>query len=108
MSFSHMLILAVIALIVIPPDKLPEVARQLARFLNDLKNSTGGLWDDLKRDALLKPEDLMKYNPPKKNTPPPPPSETPGPAQAQTSPEVFVEEDHPANPLANAGKKPNE
>ena len=63
MSFSHMLILAVIALIVIPPDKLPEVARQVARFLNDLKRSTGGVWDDLKREASFKPEDLLKYNP---------------------------------------------
>lgn len=63
MSFSHMLILIVIAVIVIPPDKLPEVARQFARFVNDLKRHTGGIWDDIKRDAMLKPEDLFKYNP---------------------------------------------
>ncbi|AGH96782.1 twin-arginine translocase TatA/TatE family subunit [Pseudobdellovibrio exovorus] len=63
MSFSHMLILIIIAVIVIPPDKLPEVARQFARFVNDLKRHTGGIWDDIKRDAMLKPEDLFKYNP---------------------------------------------
>lgn len=56
MSFSHMLILAIIALIVIPPDKLPEVARQLARFINDLKRSTAGIWDDIKLDAQPKYE----------------------------------------------------
>jgi sec-independent protein translocase protein TatB len=60
MSFSHMLILAIIALIVIPPDKLPEVAKQLARLYRDLKRSTSGIWDDLKEEAMLKPEDLMK------------------------------------------------
>jgi sec-independent protein translocase protein TatB len=56
MSFSHMLILAIIALIVIPPEKLPEVAKQLARLYRDLKRSTSGLWDDLKEEAMQKPE----------------------------------------------------
>jgi sec-independent protein translocase protein TatB len=60
MSFSHMLILAIIALVVIPPDKLPEVARNLARMYRDLKRSTAGMWDDLKEEAMLKPDDLMK------------------------------------------------
>lgn len=55
-----MIVLAIIALIVIPPDKLPDAARQLARFINDLKRNTSGIWDDLKKDAALKPEDLLK------------------------------------------------
>ena len=55
-----MIILAIIALIVIPPDKLPGAARQLAQFVNDLKRSTAGIWDDLKQDAMLKPEDMLK------------------------------------------------
>jgi sec-independent protein translocase protein TatB len=67
MSFSHMLILAAVAVIVIPPDKLPEVARQLARFINDLKRSTSGIWDDLKQEALLKPEDLLRHQQVMKN-----------------------------------------
>ena len=58
-----MILLAIIALIVIPPDKLPEAARQLARFINDLKRNTSGIWDDIKKDAMLKPEDLVKPNP---------------------------------------------
>lgn len=77
-----MLILAIIALIVIPPDKLPEVARQLARFLNDLKRNTAGIWDDLKEDAMLKPEDLLKHK-------------TNKPSENKTQPE-------------NTEKKPNE
>lgn len=76
MSIVHMVILAVIAIIVIPPDKLPEVARQVARFFNDIRRSTSGVWDDIKKDAMLKPEDLMKpptppaqsFNPPHINT----------------------------------------
>lgn len=57
-----MLILALIALVVIPPDKLPEVTRQLARFLNDLRRSTSGIWDDLKQDAMSKPVAPLKNN----------------------------------------------
>ena len=67
MSLSHLILLAIIALVVIPPEKLPDTARQLARFFNDLKRSTAGIWDDLKQDAMLKPEDLLKQNPPTKN-----------------------------------------
>jgi sec-independent protein translocase protein TatB len=70
MSFTHMVILAIIAIIVIPPEKLPEVARQVARFFNDIRRSTSGVWDDLKKDAMLRPEDLMKPNPPFKPAPP--------------------------------------
>lgn len=78
-----MVILAVIAIIVIPPDKLPEVARQVARFFNDLRRSTSGVWDDIKKDAMLKPEDFMR--PP---TPPAPP------AQSFNPPHIITEVKH--------------
>ena len=58
MSMSHIIILVIIAVIVIPPDKLPEFARQAARFLNDLKRTTSGFWDDVKKDAMVTPDDL--------------------------------------------------
>lgn len=71
MSISHIIILVIIAIIVVPPDKLPEVARQVARFLNDIRRMTGGLWDDIKKDtAYSKPVDIVK-----ENTPIPPPVE---------------------------------
>ena len=55
-----MLILGIIAIIVIPPEKLPEVARQFAKFLSDMRRMTSGLFDDLKEQVVLTPEDLMK------------------------------------------------
>lgn len=55
-----MILLAIIAVVVIPPEKLPDAAKQLARFLNDLRKMTSGIWDDIKQDAILRPEDLMK------------------------------------------------
>ncbi len=89
MSFSHMIILALIALVVIPPDKLPEFAKQMARLFNDLRRSTSGVWDDLKQEAMLKPEDLMKHKADMKPT-----------AQAPTEPSP--------EPVVETEKKPNE
>lgn len=83
-----MIILALIALVVIPPEKLPEFARQIARMFSELKRSTSGVWDDLKQDAMLKPDDLMKYKPPAPI--PPPVSEL-----APTAPVVTAEEKKP-------------
>ncbi len=62
MSFSHLLILGIIAVIVIPPEKLPEVARKVARFLGELRRMSSGIFDDLQKDPgpQLKPEDNLK------------------------------------------------
>lgn len=62
MSFTHMIILGIIALIVIPPEKLPEVAREIARFISELKNSADQIMGELKRDAVFKPEDILDKN----------------------------------------------
>jgi len=45
---SEIIFLAVLALIVIGPKQLPELARTLGRFLNELKRSTNMLSDELK------------------------------------------------------------
>lgn len=44
-GMTEMIVIAVIALIFIGPDQIPEVARTVGRFLNDLRRST----DDIKR-----------------------------------------------------------
>lgn len=46
-GFSEMLMIGVLALILIGPKQLPEVARTLGRFLNELKRSSENLKDDL-------------------------------------------------------------
>lgn len=60
MSLSHLLILGIIAVIVIPPEKLPEVARQIARFLGEMRRMTSGVFDDLREDVVLTPDDMLK------------------------------------------------
>jgi sec-independent protein translocase protein TatB len=62
MSLSHMVILGIIALIVIPPEKLPELARQIAKFIYELKNSAEQIMVELKKDAVFKPEDIIDKN----------------------------------------------
>lgn len=60
LSFAHMILLAAIALIVIGPKQLPEVARTLGRFLNELKRVTGDVAKtitdarDFTNDAIYK------------------------------------------------------
>ena len=53
LSFGEILFIGLLALIVIGPKQLPEVARNVARFINDLKRSTQGLTDELKLSAKV-------------------------------------------------------
>ncbi len=62
MSMSHLIILGVIALIVIPPEKLPEMARQLAKFIYDLKRNADQVLNEIKKEAFIKPEDIIDQN----------------------------------------------
>lgn len=43
LGFSEMILIAVIALLVIGPKQLPEVARALGRMINEFKRATGDL-----------------------------------------------------------------
>ncbi len=43
MGFTEMLVLGIIALLVIGPKQLPDVARVIGRTLNELKRATGDL-----------------------------------------------------------------
>jgi Tat protein translocase TatB subunit len=54
LGFSEMILLGVIALIVIGPKKLPEVARVIARMMNEFKRATSELTkplNDFKNEA---------------------------------------------------------
>lgn len=53
LSFGEILVLGVMALILIGPKQLPEVARNIGRFMNDLKRATEGLTADLKKQAKV-------------------------------------------------------
>ena len=55
-SFSEIFFLGLIALIFIGPKQLPEVARNIARFLNELRRASKGMLDQLMNEK----EELKK------------------------------------------------
>jgi Sec-independent protein translocase protein TatA len=59
MSLSHMIILAIVVLVVVPPEKLPEVMRTVGSLFNDIRRQTSGIWDDLKKDAAFRPDQIL-------------------------------------------------
>ena len=64
MGFTEMLVLGAIALLVIGPKQLPEVARVIGRTLNELKRATGDLSNTFysaKKDAESYFHDTSDY-----------------------------------------------
>lgn len=47
LSFTHLILLAVLALVFLGPEQLPEVARTIARLLNEWKRATGDIQSHL-------------------------------------------------------------
>jgi sec-independent protein translocase protein TatB len=60
LSFTHLLVLAVLAIIFIGPEQLPEVARTIARLLNEWKRTSSELQNTLTNTLREDP----KPNPP--------------------------------------------
>ncbi|MHB8138412.1 MAG: twin-arginine translocase TatA/TatE family subunit [Smithellaceae bacterium] len=48
---QELIIIAIIALLIVGPKKLPDLAKTLGKGFRDFKNATDGITDDLK-DAL--------------------------------------------------------
>ncbi len=93
LGMSEIIFLALLALIVIGPKELPELARTVGRFLNELKRSTNVLGEELKQQARI---DRIDFNdPPPRSTPQPSntPNETP---TEQTGLEEKKEEHKPS------------
>lgn len=68
LSLTHLILLGVIALIFIGPDQLPEVARMIGRFLNELRRSSEEIKSQFKDAADFKVND-PDYLPRKDPTP---------------------------------------
>lgn len=51
LGMSELILLGILALLLIGPQQLPEVARTIGRFINDLKRSAEGLSDEIKKQA---------------------------------------------------------
>jgi sec-independent protein translocase protein TatB len=92
-SATELLVIAVVALLVLGPEKLPEAMRKLGRATKELRRITSGFEAEL-RDALSEPEA------PPAQPPAPTPTPTPTPAPAQPADGDASASMTPANPTA--------
>ncbi|MBX3033614.1 MAG: twin-arginine translocase TatA/TatE family subunit [Bdellovibrionaceae bacterium] len=83
LSIGEIIFLGALGLIVIGPKQLPEVARTIGRFLNELKRATDGLTQDFRQSTRID-FDLHNRNPPPALPPQPPASPA---AEATPNPE---------------------
>lgn len=78
MGFAELLVVLAVALIVLGPKKLPELARSLGRGLAELRRTS----EDLRRSLLLDDEFATRMRPPLR----PPGSAHPTPARKDPDP----------------------
>lgn len=50
MSFTELVIIAILALVLLGPDQLPDAARTLAKTFRDIKKATDGLKDQVETE----------------------------------------------------------
>lgn len=105
LSFGEILIIAVLALLLLGPDRLPEAAKTLGKGLRDLRRATEDIKDQVEREIYV--EDGKKLSrpalvPPVPAAPVPVPSGPPPPATSENVPglEAALAEPPGAEPLA--------
>ncbi len=111
LSFAEILIIAVLALILLGPEQLPNAAKTMGKALRELKRTTDGLKDQLEDE--VRALDLEGLGEPKPSKVPPMPA-MPVPGKAEEPPEATPEnvpgleaalaEPSPAPGLAEEGK----
>jgi len=62
-SLGELIFISILALVVIGPKQLPEVARNIARFLNELKRTSAGITNELKQQAKFDLNPKMTADP---------------------------------------------
>jgi sec-independent protein translocase protein TatB len=53
LSLSEIIFLAILALVVVGPKQLPEVARTLGRMLNELRRASSSITDELREHVKV-------------------------------------------------------
>jgi sec-independent protein translocase protein TatB len=87
----ELLVILLVALIVLGPDKLPNAARQVGRYLGEFRRMSSGFQTEL-RDALQEPvtsvTETLRSDPVPKATPAPRPAEPDDRAGAEAGSDV--------------------
>jgi Tat protein translocase TatB subunit len=97
-GFSEILLTSVIALVVLGPERLPRVARQVGNWMGRARAMARQLSEQLDRevsaDELLKMQNTRKIEPP---LPPPPSAPPPTPAPSAAPPAAIADHTKPPN-----------
>lgn len=78
----ELLVILVVALIVLGPERMPDIARALGKALGELRRATGGLTDELQNARTMLEREAQAAMQEKPKPPPPKAAEThtePGP-----------------------------
>ena|ERR1700687_2518977 len=71
----ELLVILVVALIVLGPERLPEIARALGKGLAELRRATGGLTEELQNARIMLEEEAQAAA--RRTAKPPPPPQVP-------------------------------
>jgi sec-independent protein translocase protein TatB len=97
----ELLVILVVALIVVGPERLPEVARGLGKALAELRRATGGLGDELQNARRLLEHEAQSVLQ-KAATSPPAAASAAAPPGAPPAPAAEAPVDRPARKLEPA------
>ena len=86
-GFPELLVIMIVALIVLGPKRLPEVAQALGKALAELRKATSGVTDELRNARIMLEEEARQAS---RVKPAPPPVNT---IEAAAAPDT-----HPAPP----------
>ncbi len=86
LGFGEILVILVLALILLGPARLPDVAKQLGKGLRDFKRATDDLKNQFEREMYADDHPTPRIQPPTAAAPVPAPP--PGPAPAATAENV--------------------
>lgn len=82
----EIVLILIVALIVMGPKKLPEMAKSLGKGLREFRKAADDLKDSIEKDLREEATKPAKPNLIKPDAPPAAPLETPGPEEAADAP----------------------
>lgn len=109
LSFGEVVIIAILALLLLGPERLPDAAKTLGKGLRDIKKATDDLKDQVEHEIYGQPQKPARpaLVPPVPMQPVPGPAGPPPAATAENVPGLDAALAEPGPPPAVAPQRPN-
>lgn len=105
LSVPHLIIIFLVALIVLGPEKLPEVARTLSKAMLEFRSATSGMRETLEREMRDLEREIKESKNPAGNPSAPTDAPALNPAGGTWAQEAGVQDETPLEP---PGERPSE